>query len=130
MSRLYGKGQRTFQERFGTQKLADRIEDIAVKVKEYTPNNKWTNDNGSDIHFIITGGEPMLWQRETQQLLRQPEFNDLKKGYDDAWYFSLINIHLLIFEAIVYTCFSITKRFSISCKAILFMIDFYSSKDA
>ena len=31
MSRLYGKGQRTFQERFGTQKLADRIEDIAVR---------------------------------------------------------------------------------------------------
>ena len=32
MSRLYGKGQRTFQERFGTQKLADRIEDIAVRM--------------------------------------------------------------------------------------------------
>ena len=56
----------------------DSVEDIAHKVKEYTPNYKWTNDNGSDIHFIITGGEPMLWQRETQQLLRQPEFTDLK----------------------------------------------------
>ena len=31
MSRLYRKGQRTFQERFGTQKLSDRIEDIAVR---------------------------------------------------------------------------------------------------
>ena len=56
----------------------DSVEEIAQKVTQYTPNHKWTNDNGSDIHFIITGGEPMLWQRETQQLLRQPEFTDLK----------------------------------------------------
>lgn len=54
------------------------IDDIAKRVTQYTPNNKWTNDNGTDIHFIITGGEPMLWQRETQILLRQPEFNSLK----------------------------------------------------
>jgi 7-carboxy-7-deazaguanine synthase len=54
------------------------VEEIAKKVRHYTPNNKWTNDNGSDIHFILTGGEPMLWQRETQQMLRQPEFRDLK----------------------------------------------------
>ena len=54
------------------------MDDIAKRVTQYTPNNKWTNDNGTDIHFIITGGEPMLWQRETQILLRQPEFNSLK----------------------------------------------------
>ena len=56
----------------------EAIDDIAKRVTQYTPNNKWTNDNGTDIHFIITGGEPMLWQRETQTLLRQPEFNSLK----------------------------------------------------
>ena len=56
----------------------DSVEKIAKDVTEYTPQNKWTCDNGQDVHFIITGGEPMLWQRETQQLLRQPEFNDLK----------------------------------------------------
>tara|TARA_E500000318_G_scaffold105655_1_gene112797 strand:+ start:278 stop:1165 length:888 start_codon:yes stop_codon:yes gene_type:complete len=56
----------------------DTVEDIAKKVTEHTPNNRWTNSNDSDIHFILTGGEPMLWQRETQQLLRQPAFNDLK----------------------------------------------------
>ena len=54
------------------------IDEIAKKCTSYTPNNTWTNSNGSDIHFIITGGEPMLWQRETQILLRQPEFNSLK----------------------------------------------------
>ena len=56
----------------------DSVEEIAEKVRDYTPNKRWTNENGSDIHFILTGGEPMLWQRETQQLLRQPEFRDLK----------------------------------------------------
>ena len=54
------------------------IDDIAQRITAYTPNNTWTNNNGTDIHFIITGGEPMLWQRETQILLRQPEFNSLK----------------------------------------------------
>lgn len=56
----------------------ESIDKIAKDVTAYTPQNKWTCDNGQDVHFIITGGEPMLWQRETQQLLRQPEFNDLK----------------------------------------------------
>jgi 7-carboxy-7-deazaguanine synthase len=56
----------------------DSIDKIAKDVTAYTPQNKWTCDNGQDVHFIITGGEPMLWQRETQQLLRQPQFNDLK----------------------------------------------------
>ena len=56
----------------------DGIDKIAKDVTAYTPQNKWTCDNGQDVHFIITGGEPMLWQRETQQLLRQTEFNDLK----------------------------------------------------
>jgi 7-carboxy-7-deazaguanine synthase len=56
----------------------ESVEDIAKLVTRETPQNKWTCDNGQDVHFIITGGEPMLWQRETQQLLRQPEFSDLK----------------------------------------------------
>jgi len=54
------------------------IEDIAKEIMGYTPEGRWTCANGKDIHFIITGGEPMLWQRETQELLRQPEFRDLK----------------------------------------------------
>ena len=54
------------------------VETIAKEVVSYTPENKWICATGQDIHFIITGGEPMLWQRETQQLLRQSQFNDLK----------------------------------------------------
>jgi organic radical activating enzyme len=54
------------------------IDKIAKEIISYTPENKWICSTGQDIHFVITGGEPMLWQRETQQLLRQPQFNDLK----------------------------------------------------
>ena len=54
------------------------VDEIARKVTAYTPENKWTCSNGQDVHFIITGGEPMMWQRQIETLIRQPEFNDLK----------------------------------------------------
>jgi len=56
----------------------DEVDTIANKVLDFTPNKKWSLDNGQDIHFIITGGEPMLWQKELQELLSQPQFKDLK----------------------------------------------------
>ena len=56
----------------------ESIEDIAKKLVSYTPENKWICSTGQDIHLIITGGEPMLWQRELQQLIRQPTLRDLK----------------------------------------------------
>jgi organic radical activating enzyme len=56
----------------------ESVEDIAKKLVSYTPENKWICSTGQDIHLIITGGEPMLWQRELQQLIRQPTFRDLK----------------------------------------------------
>ena len=54
------------------------IDTIAKEIISYTPENKWICSTGQDIHLIITGGEPMLWQRELQQLIRQPAFRDLK----------------------------------------------------
>ena len=54
------------------------IDTIAKEIISYTPENKWICSTGQDIHFIITGGEPMLWQRELQQLIRQPILRDLK----------------------------------------------------
>ena len=56
----------------------DTIENISKEILSYTPENKWVCSTGQDIHLIITGGEPMLWQRELEQLIRQPAFNDLK----------------------------------------------------
>ena len=56
----------------------DEVDIIAKKIVDATPNKRWSLDNGQDIHFIITGGEPMMWQKQIMELLRQPEFNDLK----------------------------------------------------
>jgi len=56
----------------------ETVSDIAEISTQLTPHNSWTCNNGQDVHFIITGGEPMLWQRETQDLLRQTAFRDLK----------------------------------------------------
>jgi hypothetical protein len=44
-----------------------------------TPNHKWVQDNGNDVHLVITGGEPLLgWQRTYQELLSGPDMLDLQ----------------------------------------------------
>ena len=44
-----------------------------------TPNNKWQQVNGNDVHLIITGGEPLLgWQRSYEELLEHSNMRDLK----------------------------------------------------
>ena len=44
-----------------------------------TPNNKWVQDNGNDVHLIITGGEPLLgWQRAYEELISNPGMRDLR----------------------------------------------------
>jgi organic radical activating enzyme len=44
-----------------------------------TPNKHWVQDNGNDVHLVITGGEPLLgWQRAYQELLDHPDMADLK----------------------------------------------------
>ena len=44
-----------------------------------TPNNMWQQNNGNDVHLVITGGEPLLgWQRAYKDLLSHPRMADLK----------------------------------------------------
>jgi 7-carboxy-7-deazaguanine synthase len=43
-----------------------------------TPEGSWTCSNGQDVHLVITGGEPMMWQKQISALLTQPEFADIK----------------------------------------------------
>ena len=56
----------------------DNVDVIAQKLTAMTPEGKWTCDNGQDIHLVITGGEPMMWQKQIAALLSQPEFADIK----------------------------------------------------
>ena len=39
----------------------------------------WAQNNGNDVHLVITGGEPLLgWQRAYAELLSHPGMSDLK----------------------------------------------------
>jgi organic radical activating enzyme len=55
-----------------TGKLVDQM--LAL-----TPNHKWVQDNGNDVHLVITGGEPLLgWQRTYEELISNPSMSDLR----------------------------------------------------
>jgi organic radical activating enzyme len=44
-----------------------------------TPNHRWLQTNGNDVHLVITGGEPLLgWQRAYEELLEHESMRDLK----------------------------------------------------
>jgi 7-carboxy-7-deazaguanine synthase len=55
-----------------TKELVDRM--LAL-----TPNHRWVQDNGNDVHLVITGGEPLLgWQRAYEELLSHEGMFDLR----------------------------------------------------
>ena len=54
-------------------------EDLVDQMLALTPNNCWMQNNGNDVHLVITGGEPLLgWQRAYAELLSHPKMKDLK----------------------------------------------------
>ena len=54
-------------------------EELVEKMLALTPNNQWMQNNGNDVHLVITGGEPLLgWQRAYRELLSHPRMADLK----------------------------------------------------
>jgi organic radical activating enzyme len=53
--------------------------DLVDQMLALTPNNMWAQNNGNDVHLVITGGEPLLgWQRAYGELLSHPRMKDLK----------------------------------------------------
>ena len=55
------------------------IDEVVEHLLSLTPNGKWTQDNGQDIHLIMTGGEPLLaWQKLYIDLFEHPRMQDLK----------------------------------------------------
>jgi 7-carboxy-7-deazaguanine synthase len=54
-------------------------EELVKNMLALTPNGHWVQDNGNDVHLVITGGEPLLgWQRAYEELLSHPDMADLK----------------------------------------------------
>ena len=59
--------------------MMDRsVDQVVEHILSLTPENKWQMDNGQDIHFILTGGEPLLWQRFWLNLFEHPRMQDLR----------------------------------------------------
>ena len=55
------------------------LDELVTKMLALVPNNKWSQDNGSDVHLVVTGGEPLLgWQRIYSKLLEHDRMRDLK----------------------------------------------------
>ena len=53
--------------------------EVVDRMLALTPNNHWVQENGNDVHLIITGGEPLLgWQRAYEELISNPRMHDLK----------------------------------------------------
>lgn len=51
---------------------------VIERMLALTPNNRWMQDNGNDIHLVITGGEPLLgWQKVYPELLEAMSMRDL-----------------------------------------------------
>ena len=71
----YASWHPAFKDLSPTKETAQLVEDILA----LTPNHKWVQDNGNDVHLVITGGEPLLgWQRAYQELLEHPRMADLR----------------------------------------------------
>ena len=59
--------------------MLKEVDDVVDHLLSLTPNGKWVQDNGQDIHLIMTGGEPLLgWQRLYIDLFEHPKMGDLK----------------------------------------------------
>lgn len=55
------------------------VEQAIDAMLALTPNHHWTQDNGNDVHLVITGGEPLLgWQQLYPTLLSNPRMKDLE----------------------------------------------------
>jgi 7-carboxy-7-deazaguanine synthase len=59
--------------------MMDRtVDEVVEHLLSITPEGKWTMDNGQDVHLVITGGEPLLWQKFWPVLFEHPKMKDLK----------------------------------------------------
>ena len=55
------------------------IDESIDSMLTLTPNNKWVQSNGNDVHLVITGGEPLLgWQQLYPALLSNQRMKDLR----------------------------------------------------
>lgn len=71
----YASWHPAFKDLSPTQETSEVID----RMLALTPNNRWVQHNGNNVHLVITGGEPLLgWQRVYEELISDPRMNDLR----------------------------------------------------
>jgi 7-carboxy-7-deazaguanine synthase len=81
------------------------VDEAIDSMLALTPNHRWAQDNGNDVHLVITGGEPLLgWQMLYPELLANKRMKDLRNLtfetngtqhlHDDFKYFLMDNYHI------------------------------------
>lgn len=71
----YASWHPAFKDLSPTVETAELVDQMLA----LTPNHHWVQDNGNDVHLVITGGEPLLgWQRAYQELLSHERMADLR----------------------------------------------------
>ncbi len=55
------------------------VDEAVDAMLALTPNHQWQQENGNDVHLVITGGEPLLgWQQLYPELLSNKRMSDLR----------------------------------------------------
>lgn len=58
--------------------LKEEPSEVVDRMLSLTPNGHWQQNNGNDVHLVITGGEPLLgWQKSYPDLLDDDRMKDL-----------------------------------------------------
>jgi organic radical activating enzyme len=71
----YASWHPAFKELSPNYETADAVD----RMLALTPNHRWIQENGNDVHLVITGGEPLLgWQRAYEELLSHASMADLQ----------------------------------------------------
>jgi len=95
------------------------IDDVVREMLWCTPNARWTEPNGQDIHLVITGGEPLLpgQQRRWVELFKHPGMEDLKNVTFETNCTQLLSgdlVDFLVDEETLRTTFSCSPKLTIS----------------
>ena len=71
----YASWHPAFKDLSPTKETSQLVDEMLA----LTPNHKWVQDNGNDVHLVITGGEPLLgWQRSYPALLDKQRDSGLR----------------------------------------------------
>ena len=109
----------SWDARFKDFTTSVETEEAVERLLSNTPNKRWIEPNGQDIHLVITGGEPLLpgQQRRWPELFRLPGMENIKNVTFETNCTQLLGdsfVDFLATEARFETTFSCSPKLSVS----------------